>query len=194
GLGKTIQTIAFLAAVLQKEAESDDFVITRYAEKKSQKVIENKKLVLIICPTSVIRNWENEFHEWGTFNVAIYHGPNRDLVLGKLETTGVEIVLTSFDTFRIHDDSLCEVLWEIVIVDEAHRLKNEKSQVYKACERIKTQKRYGLTGTIMQNKIMDLFNVFDWTVPGCLGTREHFREFYDEPLKQGQRISAPESK
>ncbi|KAH9310964.1 hypothetical protein KI387_025999 [Taxus chinensis] len=192
GLGKTIQTIAFLAAVLQKEAESDDFVITRYAEKKSQKVIENKKLVLIICPTSVIRNWENEFHEWGTFNVAIYHGPNRDLVLGKLETTGVEIVLTSFDTFRIHDDSLCEVLWEIVIVDEAHRLKNEKSQVYKACERIKTQKRYGLTGTIMQNKIMDLFNVFDWTVPGCLGTREHFREFYDEPLKQGQRISAPE--
>ncbi|XP_057822858.2 switch 2 isoform X2 [Cryptomeria japonica] len=192
GLGKTIQTIAFLAAVLQKEPESDNFICAGVDGKKKQKLIENKKLVLIICPTSVIRNWENEFHEWGTFNIAIYHGPNRELVIGKLETTGVEIVLTSFDTFRIHGDSLCEVQWEVVIVDEAHRLKNEKSQLYKACKRVKTKKCYGLTGTIMQNKIMDLFNVFDWTTPGCLGSREHFREFYDEPLKQGQRISAPE--
>ena len=71
-------------------------------------------------------------------------------------------------------------------------MKNEKSQLYKACKRVKTKKCYGLTGTIMQNKIMDLFNVFDWTTPGCFGSREHFREFYDEPLKQGQRISASE--
>lgn len=148
--------------------------------------------MLIVCPTSVICNWENEFQEWSDFNVAIYHGPNRDLILDKLAARGVDALITSFDTFRIHGKILSEVRWEIVVVDEAHRLKNEKSQLYKACLEIKTRRRFGLTGTIMQNKIMEVFNLFDWVSPGSLGTREHFRDFYDEPLRHGQRVSAPE--
>lgn len=152
----------------------------------------NKGPVLILCPTTVIRNWENEFSEWGDFTVAVYHGPNRELILDKIEAQCVEILITSFDTFRIHDKILSEISWEIVIVDEAHRLKNEKSKLYTACLGIRTSKRYGLTGTIMQNKILELFNLFDWVAPGSLGDREHFRAFYDEPLKQGQRFSAPE--
>ncbi|XP_058096097.1 switch 2 isoform X2 [Magnolia sinica] len=155
-------------------------------------LVGKKGPVLIVCPTSVIHNWENEFSEWGTLNVAVYHGPNRDLILEKLEACSVMILITSFDTFRIHDEILSEIQWDIVIVDEAHRLKNEKSKLYRACLRIKTPKRFGLTGTIMQNKMMELFNLFDWVAPGCLGTREHFRDFYDEPLKHGQRSSAPE--
>lgn len=147
---------------------------------------------LIICPTSVIHNWENEFSEWGDFRVVVYHGPNRDLIIEKLESHGIEILITSFDTFRVHDKILCEIQWEIVIADEAHRLKNEKSRLYKACLGIKTRKRFGLTGTIMQNRILELFNLFDWVAPGSLGTWEHFRDFYDEPLKHGQRLSAPE--
>ncbi|KAJ6371704.1 hypothetical protein OIU77_002092 [Salix suchowensis] len=107
--------------------------------------------------------------------------------------SGVEILITSFDTYRIHGSILSEVDWEVVIVDEAHRLKNEKSKLYLACSEIKTRKRIGLTGTVMQNKIMELFNLLDWVAPGSLGSREHFREFYDEPLKHGQRSTAPES-
>lgn len=87
---------------------------------------------------------------------------------------------------------MSEINWEIVIADEAHRLKNEKSKLYEACLKIKTKKRLGLTGTVMQNKITELFNLFEWVAPGSLGTREHFREYYDEPLKQGQRATAPE--
>ncbi|KAA8524350.1 hypothetical protein F0562_010773 [Nyssa sinensis] len=132
------------------------------------------------------------FGQDGEFCVSVYHGANRDLILEKLEACGVEILITSFDTYRIHGSILSEFPWEIVIIDEAHRLKNEKSKLYRACLEIKTRKRFGLTGTIMQNKIMELFNLFDWVVPGCLGTREHFREFYDEPLKHGQRSTAPE--
>ena len=94
--------------------------------------------------------------------------------------------------FRLNVSTLCAVTWDCVIVDEAHRLKNEKSQLYQACVKMRTKRRYGLTGTIMQNKYTELFNVFDWAAPGSLGPREHFREYYGEPLKQGQRISAPE--
>ncbi|KAJ4845600.1 Swi5 complex subunit Swi2 [Turnera subulata] len=183
GLGKTIQTIAFLAAVFGKDGESGDSAVSQAGRKGP---------VLIICPTSVIHNWESEFSRWSSFSVALYHGANRDLILEKLDAGGVEILITSFDTYRIHGSILSEVKWEIVIVDEAHRLKNEKSKVYGACLEIKTKKRFGLTGTIMQNKIMELFNLFDWVAPGSLGTREHFKEFYDEPLKHGQRSSAPE--
>jgi DNA excision repair protein ERCC-6-like 2 len=182
-LGKTIQTIAFLSAVIGKGNDHGE-----------QSTDQRKKSdpVLILCPTSVIRNWENEFVEWAEFSVAVYHGPNRDLVLERIETQGLEVLITSFDTFRIHDKILCAISWELVVADEAHRLKNEKSKLYEACLGITTQKRFGLTGTIMQNKIMELFNLFDWFVPGCLGDREHFRAYYDEPLKHGQRVSAPE--
>ncbi|CBI21870.3 hypothetical protein VitviT2T_017675 [Vitis vinifera] len=186
GLGKTIQTIAFLAAMFGKDGECGDSTILKGNQ------MGKKGPVLIVCPTSVIHNWESEFSKWATFSVSVYHGANRDLILDKLEAHGVEILITSFDTYRIHGSILSEVPWEIVVIDEAHRLKNEKSKLYTACLEIKTCKRIGLTGTIMQNKIMELFNLFDWVAPGCLGTREHFREFYDEPLKHGQRSTAPE--
>ncbi|XP_011085388.1 switch 2 isoform X2 [Sesamum indicum] len=183
GLGKTIQTIAFLAAVFGKGSEPD---LT------PQKGKLKKGPVLIICPSSVILNWESEFSKWSTFSVSVYHGPNRDLIMDKLEANDVEILITSFDTYRIQGSILSDIQWEIVVIDEAHRLKNEKSKLYIECLKIRTLKRYGLTGTIMQNKIMELFNLFDLVVPGKLGTREHFREFYDEPLKHGQRSSAPQ--
>ncbi|PON74862.1 Switch [Trema orientale] len=186
GLGKTIQTIAFLAAVYGKNGDYVDSTTS----KKNQ--LGKKGPVLIICPSSVIHNWENEFSKWASFSVSIYHGANRDLIYEKLEARGVEILITSFDTYRIQGSTLSEVKWEIVVVDEAHRLKNERSKLYQACLEIKTLKRFGLTGTVMQNKIMELFNLFDWVAPGALGTREHFREFYDEPLKHGQRATAPE--
>ncbi|KAJ6289655.1 hypothetical protein OIU78_025556 [Salix suchowensis] len=187
GLGKTIQAIAFLAAVFEKDEESVESTTVKgnHGGKKGP--------VLIICPTSVIHNWEIEFSRWASFSVSIYHGTNRDLILEKLKAGGVEILITSFDTYRIHGSILSEVDWEVVIVDEAHRLKNEKSKLYLACSEIKTRKRIGLTGTVMQNKIMELFNLLDWVAPGSLGSREHFREFYDEPLKHGQRSTAPES-
>ncbi|KAJ6420436.1 hypothetical protein OIU84_027888 [Salix udensis] len=154
GLGKTIQAIAFLAAVFEKDEESVESTTLKGNH------VGKKGPVLIICPTSVIHNWEIEFSRWASFSVSLYHGTNRDLILEKLKAGGVEILITSFDTYRIHGSILSEVDWE---------------------------------GTVMQNKIMELFNLLDWVAPGSLGSREHFREFYDEPLKHGQRSTAPES-
>ncbi|KFK42719.1 snf2 super family [Arabis alpina] len=183
GLGKTIQTIAFLAGVYGKDGDTGE-----------KSVLESEMgPVLIICPSSVIHNWESEFSRWASFfKVSVYHGVTRDMILEKLHARGVEVLVTSFDTFRIQGPVLSGINWEIVVADEAHRLKNEKSKLYEACLEIKTRKRIGLTGTVMQNKISELFNLFEWVAPGSLGTREHFRDFYDEPLKQGQRATAPE--
>ncbi|CAA0161720.1 unnamed protein product [Arabidopsis thaliana] len=183
GLGKTIQTIAFLAAVYGKDGDAGESCLLE----------SDKGPVLIICPSSIIHNWESEFSRWASFfKVSVYHGSNRDMILEKLKARGVEVLVTSFDTFRIQGPVLSGINWEIVIADEAHRLKNEKSKLYEACLEIKTKKRIGLTGTVMQNKISELFNLFEWVAPGSLGTREHFRDFYDEPLKLGQRATAPE--
>ncbi|KAJ7558773.1 hypothetical protein O6H91_04G055200 [Diphasiastrum complanatum] len=200
GLGKTIQSIAFLAAVLNTGSDAD-FVSNvgkmepshcEEATAGNSGELPSREVALVICPTSVIQNWEREFEAWGTFQLGIYHGSQRESILEKIHANKLDIIVTSHDTFRMCGNHLSEVSWEVVIVDEAHRLKNEKSQLYKACLKMRTKKRYGLTGTIIQNRLMDLFNVFDWAAPGCLGARDHFKDYYDEPIKQGQRISAPE--
>ncbi|KAG9153877.1 hypothetical protein Leryth_005983 [Lithospermum erythrorhizon] len=101
GLGKTIQTIAFLAAVFGKDGDLGS------TER------EKKGPVLIVGPSSVIQNWLDEFSKWSTFDVSIYHGPNRDVIFRKLEANGVEVLITSFDTYRIHGSILSQIQWEI---------------------------------------------------------------------------------
>jgi SNF2 family DNA or RNA helicase len=204
GLGKTIQSIALLAALLQMHGDLDCLARGGHVISGSSMVsktrgsgVENyvgssSKVFLIVCPTSVLRNWEQEFEAWGSFRVGIYHGAQREVVMAKAEAGDLEVVLTSHDMFRLYGMLLSSIKWDCVIVDEAHRLKNEKSKLYQACSKISTKRRFGLTGTIMQNKYIELFNVFEWAAPGSLGPREFFREYYDEPIKQGQRISAPD--
>ncbi|KAK3033312.1 hypothetical protein RJ639_033780 [Escallonia herrerae] len=100
GLGKTIQTIAFLAAVYEKDGE-----LSETTTEKRQ--VEKKGPVVIVCPSSVIYNWEIEFSKWAPFSVAIYHGVNRDLIMDKVEAQAIEILITSFDTYRICG-SMCQ--------------------------------------------------------------------------------------
>ncbi|BFI27867.1 DNA excision repair protein ERCC-6-like 2 [Marchantia polymorpha subsp. ruderalis] len=186
GLGKTIQSIALLAAIFEKkDAESVGAAKAVVQRRRCEKV------ALIICPTSVLQNWDQEIEAWGEFRVGTYFGLQREVVLGKIKAKEVEIVLTSHDTFRIHGEELCKIKWDLVIVDEAHRLKNDKSHLYMKCMQLPTKRRFGLTGTVMQNTYLELFNVFEWATPGCLGSREHFKEYYSGPIKEGQRISAP---
>lgn len=91
GLGKTIQTIALIAALLQR---SDEILchgkVTAAAH--SEGVMPLKKVFLILCPTSVIQNWEQEFQAWGNFKIGIFHGANRDTVLSKIEANHLEVL------------------------------------------------------------------------------------------------------
>eukprot|EP00850_Spirogloea_muscicola_P016449 SM000133S26815 [mRNA] locus=s133:247537:253406:- [translate_table: standard] len=201
GLGKTVQVIAFLAAVLGKRGDFTDEVVEerklppRVSSKKIRANVPNghefAKVVLILCPTSVLHNWEKEFRAWGSFRVGLFHGPTRESSLARLLVGEFEVLLTSYDTYLRTQDELLAIGWDCIVADEVHRLKNEKSKIYIACQRFQTRRRYGLSGTVMQNKYLELFNVLHWASPGCLGDRVQFREYYEQPLQQGQRLSVP---
>jgi SNF2 family DNA or RNA helicase len=90
GLGKTIQTIALIAALLQRDGEVGTILsVKRVPESGAGK--GTQKMFLILCPTSVLQNWEQEFQAWGSFRVGIYHGANRDAILDKVQANELEV-------------------------------------------------------------------------------------------------------
>ncbi|GMH36245.1 hypothetical protein BSKO_04113 [Bryopsis sp. KO-2023] len=183
GLGKTVQCVAFATALLQSER------LTCCGKKDEGK---NRWPLLVVCPTSVIENWVREFSTWSTLKVGVYHGagPIREATLEAAERGDAEIIITSYDLLRMHKDEFYRVPWHVAFFDEAHKLKNDRSQVYLACQRLPTKLRFGLTGTVMQNNFTELWCLMNWAVPGCLGEKSHFRSYYAKSIQMGQKIDS----
>lgn len=167
GLGKTLQTLA----VIQKARE-----------------MNNSRLPsLIICPTSVVNNWKSEVQKF--FNdcyVIVYTGGNRERKLWHLQEVVAlahvgkagPLVLTSYDIARIDHHKLNRIPWLYVVVDEGHNIKNPDAQRTKAIKTINGQHKLALTGTPIQNNLEELWSLFDYAMPGFLGTRTAFRDQY----------------
>ena len=85
---------------------------------------------------------------------------------------------------------LNSVRWTVAMFDEAHRLKDMNAGVSRAAKMLLCRRRYGLTGTIMQNRLEELWNIVDWAAPGHLGSAERMRDKFINPIKFGQRINA----
>jgi SNF2 family DNA or RNA helicase len=102
------------------------------------------------------------------------------------------IVLTTFDLARRDIENLCDLAWTCVIVDEVHRVKNESSKITNAFHQFACPRRFGLTGTAIQNSYQELFTILDWTNPGRLGTSKQWRGYVSKPLTLGQSASATE--
>ncbi|XP_062372183.1 DNA excision repair protein ERCC-6-like 2 [Sardina pilchardus] len=192
GLGKTIQVISFLAAVLHKTGTRAD------AEKNiphfllSQKTAEQnkvKKVFLIIAPLSLLYNWKEELDTWGYFRVAVVHGLEKGDELARVKKGRCEIALTTYETFRLNLDAFNSINWAAVIVDEAHKIKNYKSQITKAMKKMRCKVRIGLTGTILQNNLEELYCVMDWAIPWCLGNFRQFKSKFVEAIEHGQKHS-----
>ncbi|XP_030620732.1 DNA excision repair protein ERCC-6-like 2 [Chanos chanos] len=193
GLGKTIQVISFLAAVLHKSGTWKDvernvphFLLSQRSSEKSKV----KEIFLIVAPLSVLYNWKDELDTWGHFRCVIVHGVRRDEELARLKRGRCEIALTTYETLRLCLDQFNSIDWAAVIVDEAHKLKNCKSQITQAMKEMKCKVRMGLTGTILQNNLEELWCVMDWAIPGCLGSLAGFKNRYADPIEQGQKHSA----
>lgn len=149
GLGKTVQVLAFL----QKEIR----------QKK-----RNKAPNLIVVPKSLVFNWKSEAEKFvPDLNVMAYVGTDR------LETTNQflesDIVITTYNILRIDYQTFSQVSFNYVILDEAQAIKNPKSQMSRACKRIVGVHRLALTGTPIENSILDLFSIMDFVNPGLVG-------------------------
>uniref|UniRef100_A0A665X7B7 Excision repair cross-complementation group 6-like 2 n=1 Tax=Echeneis naucrates TaxID=173247 RepID=A0A665X7B7_ECHNA len=193
GLGKTVQVIGFLAAMLHKTGTWEDVKNNRPQFLQSQipsKQITPKKVFLIVAPLSLLYNWKDELDTWGHFQYVVVHGLRKEEELARIKKGRTEIALTTFETLRLCLDQFNNTDWSAVIVDEAHKIKNPSSQITQAMKELKCKIRIGLTGTILQNNLEELWCVMDWAVPGCLGSLGHFKNIFSEPIEQGQRFSA----
>ena len=180
GLGKTAQTIAQLTRM----KEEFGFMPS-----------------LIVTPTSLADNWRNEFLKFSpTMRVMIYRGsPTKrdrlraeiappEIALGApdpdstIERKGFDVVIATLGTVRNDVSLLRQVPWRYVIVDEAHFIKNAAAGMAKAIKTIPAKHRLALTGTPIQNRLTELWSLFDFLMPGFLGKQAHFTQQFEEPI------------
>ncbi|XP_006167886.2 DNA excision repair protein ERCC-6-like 2 isoform X1 [Tupaia chinensis] len=195
GLGKTVQVISFLAAVLHKKGTREDIEnnmpeFLQRSMKKEPSSSTAKKMFLIVAPLSVLYNWKDELDTWGYFRVTILHGNKKDNELIRIKQRKCEIALTTYETLRLCLDELNSLEWSAVIVDEAHRIRNPKARVTEVMKSLKCNVRIGLTGTILQNNMKELWCIMDWAVPGLLGSKIYFKKQFSDPVEHGQRHTA----
>jgi superfamily II DNA or RNA helicase len=127
---------------------------------------------LVVCPTSLLGNWEKELHRFApSVVVRRFHAGERHL--GDLGTG--EVVLTTYGILRREREALREAGFAMVVADEAQHAKNPLSDTAKALRSVPAQARVALTGTPVENRLTELWSILDWTTPGLLGPLERFR-------------------
>lgn len=187
GLGKTVQVIAFLTAAFGKTADERD---TKRMRKKRRAGTSWYPRVLIACPGTLIENWKDELRRWGWWHVDVFHGSTREGALEAAKSGRVEIMITTYTTYRMNKDSINAVEWDCVIADECHQIKGRSSETTQAMNEINALCRIGLTGTAIQNSYDELWALLNWTNPGKFGPISVWKETISKPLREGQSHDA----
>jgi len=165
GLGKTIQIISLL--LLDKPTSDNP--------------------CLIVCPTSLIANWTREIKRFTTalsFNV--HRGPSRAGVYKDLLCA--DVIITTYDTMVNDISILSAVEWSWLIADEAQALKNPSSNRRKAIATIPRQRTIPMTGTPVENSLLDLWSLADFAIPGLLGNQQDFESQYSDSLESAKTV------
>jgi superfamily II DNA or RNA helicase len=167
GLGKTVQALALLA----KAKESDGDMPS-----------------LIIGPTSVLGVWRQEVKKWApSLSVLVWHGVDRAENRRLLKKT--DVVVTSYAILRRDIDDLVKIRFRYVILDEAQYIKNWTTSTAKSAKKLKADHRLALTGTPIENHLVDLWAIFDFLAPGFLGKLSEFQKTYVKPIEDGDHKS-----
>jgi len=172
GLGKTVQTIAAMlylkecALGLAGHLQPGDI---------AQKTTSTG--VLVCAPASLLSNWERELEKFApSLSVCAYYGTGR-----RLRTA--DVTLSSYETWIRDQKKLAGHVWSLVVLDEAHYIKNPESRRAKAVKAIKTERRLALTGTPVENNLAELWSIFDFALPGYLGTLARFSAEFSKPIE-----------
>uniref|UniRef100_A0A8C8H8P0 Excision repair cross-complementation group 6-like 2 n=1 Tax=Oncorhynchus tshawytscha TaxID=74940 RepID=A0A8C8H8P0_ONCTS len=147
------------------------------------------QVFLIVAPLSVLYNWKEELETWGHFLTVVVHGLRKEEELARIRRGRSEIALTTYETLRLYLEQFNSIDWSAVIVDEAHKIKNPNSQITGAMKDLRCLVRVGLTGTILQNNLDELWCVMDWAIPRCLGSLGNFKNMFSDPIELGQKHS-----
>ena len=188
GLGKTLQVIAFLQSELaerQNDADNRDNV-----DKKDTAASRGFR-ALIISPASLVYNWNSEIRRFApdlpVRMIVGTAGERKELIEGAGET---EIFLTSYDLLKRDIAYYEPILFDCQIIDEAQYIKNHSTQAAKAVKQVRAGFRLALTGTPVENRLSELWSIFDYLMPGFLYSYQKFREEIEAPIVQEQDENA----
>ena len=157
GLGKTHQTMALLSQILKHEPEQ-----------------ASHPRFLVICPTTVVGHWHEKIDMFAPILKPLrYHGVQREI------TPGFHTLITSYGVLLRDIEYLCQMEWQVVMCDEAHVIKNPKTSTYWACRRLNAKMRLCLSGTPIENRLYELKTLFDFLLPGYLGSQHFFKKYYE---------------
>ncbi|MBP3886156.1 MAG: SNF2 helicase associated domain-containing protein [Cellulosilyticum sp.] len=170
GLGKTLQVITFLSA--QKGTKA-----------------------LVITPTALIYNWKKEIERFAPdLKVGVVHGEKNKRLQIITSKEAYDVILTTYHTYKNDEKTYEEIIWDYCIIDEAQQIKNASAQITEVIKRISSKVRFALTGTPMENNLMELWSIMDFVMPGYLYQPLRFRNiFMTEPpqIKSLRKLIAP---
>ena len=159
GLGKTIQVISL---ILKMKEEG-----------------KLKKPVLVICPTTLMGNWMKELQMFApNLDAVIYHGSDRKLDVEH------DVILTTYAIMRIDVEELKKQAWGVIVVDEAQNIKNPDTAQTRAIKMLKSDVKIAMTGTPVENRLTELWSIFDFINKGYLGSLREFQKSYAIPIER----------
>ncbi|KAK8153629.1 SNF2 family DNA-dependent ATPase domain-containing protein [Phyllosticta citrichinensis] len=185
GLGKTLQTICIVASDHHNRAE--EF-------KKTGSPDVRRLPSLIVCPPTLSGHWQQEIRSYAPFLKPVaYVGPPSERARVRPELDSADIVITSYDICRNDIDILAPLNWNYCVLDEGHLIKNSKTKTTMAVKRLHSNHRLILTGTPIQNNVLELWSLFDFLMPGFLGSEKVFQDRFAKPIA-ASRFSKSSSK
>lgn len=166
GLGKTLQILSFMVGLHQRGRRGPH---------------------LVVAPIGLLANWQSEMRRF--FGD---HFEDPIIVQGRARYTSTQlerssIVLVGYDSLRLNEYLFARVRWDVVVLDEAQRVKNAQAQISRVVRALHSQFRLASTGTPVENTLDELWTIVDWVMPGLLGTRREFGRDFVEPARIGAK-------
>lgn len=161
GLGKTVQSIALIVSFLSKR--------------------QKREPILIVCPKSLCGNWRAEFERFAPhLKVTISQGSKREEVLNHLHDW--DVIITTYQLIVRDVEVLNKQSFGLILLDEASYIRNPDTDAAKTLRTLRSHARIALTGTPVENSTRDLWSIYQFLLPGYLGSRENFKERFDQPI------------
>ena len=172
GLGKTLQVISVLLAAKEEE---------------------KKGTSLIVCPASLVYNWGEEFSRFAPkLKVALILGSQEERRQLIVEAEKYDVLVTSYDLLKRDISNYEDILFQYEVIDEAQYIKNHTTEAAKAVKIISAKCRYALTGTPIENRLSELWSIFDYLMPGFLYSYDAFKREFENPIVKNDDQGAME--